>query len=100
MAAVKAASAAFFAFVAACRSQVIDRHIGHLVAKASLLRGIHGRIVTSITKIRLIGKPRQWRHQSRKPRAGTVSILGRCHVCAAGYVHLLASVGRFDLIVG
>ena len=50
-AAVNALSEADLAIVAASRSHVNDRHIGHLVAKASLLRGIHGRIIKSITVV-------------------------------------------------
>jgi hypothetical protein len=85
-AAVNALSEADLAIVAASRSHVNDRHIGHLVAKASLLRGVHGRIVKSITEIGLIGKPRQRRHQARKPRPGPVAVFSSCHVGAAGHV--------------
>ena len=97
MAAVKAASAAFFAFVAACRSQVGDWQIGHLVVKASLLRGIHGRVVKSITVVGDIGGRNSW-EPSRQPRTLRVTLALGCFMGCISKLGLCLGVRLVELI--
>ena len=80
MAAVKAASAAFAAAVAVLRSQVADRQIGHLVSKSHLLRGIHGRIIISLSPVRDILSRNPRRSPPTKPRTLRVTLALGCLV--------------------
>ena len=82
-AAVNALSEAVLAIVAASRSHVNDRHIVHLVAKASLLRGIHGRIVTSITVVGNISGLHS-REPPRQPRPLRVALALGCFMGCIG----------------
>ncbi len=83
-AAVNALSEADLAIVAASRSHVNDRHIVHLVAKASLLRGVHGRIIVAVHIVGDILSRHTRRSPTRQPRSLRVTLALGCQPCGAG----------------